>query len=139
MRTFLIVLVIAVVAAAGIAGYIFFRPAIDDLRSSSQPGVVIDDPAEISARAIAFVQPPYRDDYGNMRVAGYIDNVGDRAMKTANISIELRSSEGDLEETIEHDLKNVPAGERTWFDIEGGTWGGPRTPSISVVSLEVVQ
>ena len=138
MRKFYILVGILAVVAGGIAVALIIGPSLDGGTSASS-GVVVEDEAEIAERALAFVQPPYRDNYGNMRIAGYVDNLGDRAFVSATLSIELRDGEGNRTATIEHVVPDVAAGKRTWFDLDAGTFEEPQSPTVAVMSLELAR
>lgn len=138
MRKFYILVGILAVVAGVIAVALIIGPSLGSNTVASS-GVTVEDEAEIAARALAFVQPPYRDNYGNMRLAGYVDNLGDRTFVTATLMIELRDREGNRTAQIEHVVPNVPAGERKWFDLDAGTYTEPQAPTISVESLEMAR
>lgn len=138
MRKFYILLgFLAVVAGVVAIGFIL-APMLGS-QSDVQSGVVVTDEEEINSRALAFVQPAYRDDYGNARVAGYIDNLGDRTLIATSLEIELRDETGDRALVLEHSVPSVPPGQRKWFDIDAGTWTGPLSPTVVVTSVEVTR
>lgn len=137
MRIFYILLGVLTVAAIAAVGILVVGPTLGDGAAAPGEGVVITDEAEVNAHALAFVQPPYRDDFDNLRVAGYVDNLGERELVAATVEIELRNDNGDRIALIEHTVPSVPARERVWFDIDQGTWPGPTTATITVKSVEV--
>ncbi len=137
MRSIYILLGVAIVVLAGAVVYfVGFGPSpVPQVRS----GEVITDPAEIGERVLAYSQPPYRDDYGNARVAGYVDNYGDRDVLTAELTIELRDADGSRQETVVLTVNDVGAGQRKWYDVDAGTFVGPRVPKVSVDSIEIAR
>ncbi len=138
MRRFHLLLgVIVVVAAAAAAVVLLWFP--NDQDNAPRSGQLITDEAKVNKSALAFVQPAYRDDYGNMRIAGYVDNLGDRHLVAANLVIELRDEEGNRSAVIEHSVKSIPPRQRRWFDIDSGTWQGPQSTTIAVESIEVAR
>ena len=138
MRSIYILLgVLALVAVVAIA-YLALGQGADSV-PVPRSGEVITDEVTIGERVLAYSQPPYRDDYGNARVAGYIDNFGDRTIITAEVSIELRDSDGNRQETVALTVNDIPPGQRKWYDVDAGTFTGPRVPQITVVSIEVAR
>jgi hypothetical protein len=139
MRKFYIFLgIVAVIAAFAVAALIAI-PQLGSEATQPRSGTVITEAEEVNTRALAFVQPGYRDDYGNTRIAGYVDNLGDKDLIVTELSIELRDSEGNRTAVLEHTVNSVPAGQRKWFDIDAGTWTGPQDPAVTVTSIEVAQ
>lgn len=100
-------------------------------------GTLTQDAEEISKRALAYSGAPYRDDYGNTRVPGYVDNNGDRRLVKVNLIIDLLDDAGNRKERIQYTVDDIAAGERKWFDVDAGSWAGPRKPTITVESIEV--
>jgi hypothetical protein len=139
MRKFYIILGIAAIAALAAVYVLILNPALNNDRPAVSGGTVVTDEEEVNSRALAFVQPAYRDDYGNTRVAGYVDNLGDRALNAATLSIELRDAEGNRSALLEHTVTAIPANQRKWFDIDAGTWDGPQRPAVTVTSIEVAR
>ena len=138
MRTFYILLgIVAVLAIVAVAVMIVGPTLQRD--ATVGDGVVITDEAEVNAHALAFVQPAYRDDYGNVRLAGYVDNLGGATLIAANIEIELRNESGDRTALVAHSVTSIPPGQRKWFDIDQGTWTGPQQSTIKVTSIEVAR
>jgi len=139
MRKFYIFLgVVAVLAAFAVIALIAV-PQLSQEARQPRTGTVITEEEEVNARALAFVQPAYRDDYGNTRVSGYVDNLGDKLLIAADLSIELRDADGNRTAVLEHTVSSIPAGERKWFDIDAGTWSGPQRPAVKVTSIEVAR
>ncbi len=135
MRKFYTFGAVFAVVAGLIAIAFILAPVLTD-RPVGSTGVTITDEAEISTMALAFVQPPYRDDFGNVRVAGYVDNQSATTFLRTKVSIELRDPAGNRTAVLEHELSTIPAGQRLWYDIDGGTFTGPQEATVAVIEIE---
>jgi hypothetical protein len=51
----------------------------------------------------------------------------------------MRDADGNRQEIMEHRLENIEAGARRWFDIDGGTFTGPREALITIDSVELAR
>lgn len=133
LRTFYVVLAVVLVVLAGIVLYLVFAdsPAIEQTE-------VVTDQAAIDSTTVAFVSPPFLDDYGTMRVPGYVDNVSSQTVRLATLEITLLDEDGNLEEVVIHEVADVPAGGRKTFDVNAGTIAGSRTAIVAVTRVEVV-
>lgn len=99
----------------------------------------ITDQEKIAEQAIAFAAPPFADDYGLLRLTGYVDNLSKSDFRAVTIEIQLIDEDGNKKEKITHTLKDIPAGTRKTFDINGGTLPASRKAEIAITSLEVVK
>ncbi len=139
MRIFYIVLgVLAVAAIAAVVAFVVL-PTLGDDEPARGSGVEITDADEVGTYALAFVQPPYRDDYNNLRLAGYVDNIGSVDLISVQLEIEVRDSANNRLLLVEHATGAIPVGQRAWFDLDQGTFGEPGTASIKVISVEAAR
>jgi len=129
------VLIALIVIAAAVASVFIILPLLQDTGPAGG-GEVVTDATELEAIAIGFVQPPYQDDYNSLRVAGYVDNMSDRTVYETKVTIDLLDEDDNRQEVIEHRVQNIPPRSRKWFDIDGGTYEGPREAFIVVDSVE---
>lgn len=139
MRTFYIVLGVLALAAIAAVFALVVLPTLGNDEPARGSGVEITDEAEVQTHALAFVQPPYRDDYNNLRLAGYVDNIGNTEIISATLEIEVRDSQDNRLLLVEHVTGAVPVGQRAWFDLDQGTFGEPGTASIRVIAVEVAR
>lgn len=134
------VVFVAIAILAGITVFfVIARPQLPERSASAQPGQTITDQTEINSRAIGFAQTPYRDDYGNLRVAGYVDNLGSTTLIKVQTTIELRDRDGGKQDEIEHVVTDIPPGQREWFDLDAGRFEDSREAYIVITSIEVAQ
>ena len=85
-RSNMIVWLLAILALAGVAAYLLMNPqAIDMFR----PTKTIEDKKVIDATVIAFAGSPYSDDFGYLRVPGYVDNISKSEVKSVSLKIQL--------------------------------------------------
>ena len=126
---------IVVVLAGIIAVALVLAPVFT--ASEKPSGTSITKPNEVAAWALGFVAPPYEDDYGIIRTSGYVDNRGKQDISQANILISLYDAQGNRKEQINYAVKDIPAGQRRTFDTSAGTFQGPRSAQIKVVSVVV--
>lgn len=98
----------------------------------------ITDQDAIAEKAIGFVSVPYSDDYGLLRVPGYVDNLSDSELRAVTLEITLLDDDGNKKEKITHVLENVPPKTRKTFDVTAGPIPPGRTAIISITSLQVV-
>jgi ABC-type glycerol-3-phosphate transport system substrate-binding protein len=99
----------------------------------------VTDQTQIGEKAIAFAASPFSDDYGLLRLTGYVDNLSESEFRAVTIEIQLSDADGNKKEKITHTLKDVPAKSRKTFDINAGTLPATRTAAIAITSIEVVQ
>ncbi len=125
---------ILALALLGTAGWLYMNSG-DVLVETT----TITERETIDETVLGFVAVPYIDDYGNLRVPGYLDNLSGSDIRSARLEIDLLDDTGDLGETVLHTLENVPAGSRKTFDINAGTIGESRRAEIEVLEIEVVR
>jgi len=105
----------------------------------SAPTTTLTDQAEIAEKAVAFAANPFSDDYGLLRLTGYVDNLSESEFRAVTIEIRLVDGDGNEKEKITHTLEDVAAGTRKTFDINAGTLPPTRTARIAITSVEVAQ
>lgn len=98
----------------------------------------ITDQEAIAEKAIGFVSVPFQDDYGLLRVPGYVDNLSDSEFRAVTLEITLLDEDGNKKEKITHVLENIPPKTRKTFDLNAGPIPPGRTATIAITSLEVV-
>lgn len=130
----LLLLILVVVIAA--AAYLFLAPGATDFL---KPAKTITKPEEVNETVIAFVGAPYKDDYGTLRVPGYVDNLTKSEIRAATLRIQLLDNKGNKKEKITQVVTDIRPSSRKTFDINVGTKNEDRKPSVSVTKVEVVQ
>ncbi|MCZ7661568.1 MAG: hypothetical protein M5U22_00790 [Thermoleophilia bacterium] len=135
MRIVLYGVVVSVVALLAAAAFVVLSSSGD--RSAGGTTTEITDPAQIDTVAVAFVQNPYTDDYEITRIAGYLDNLGDKTIVSAALEIQLLGKDGGKDELVQYEVLNVPPHTRKSFDANAGTIPGPRTAEVKIVGLRV--
>lgn len=134
MRFGRLLLLIGLVVLIAALVYVILTPgALNMLRGS----VEYTDQAEIDARVIAFVSNPFTDDYGLLRVPGYVDNLTESELRAVTLQIQLVDEAGTKRESITYVVKDVPPSSRKTFDLNAGTLPTKRTATIEVTTLEV--
>jgi hypothetical protein len=137
MRSVLVIVLVAAVLAllAGVA-YFVAVPGASDFFA---PTETITDTELLEGVAIAFVQTPFLNDYANVRVPGWVDNVSGSKIRSVTLEARLIDQDGNRREQITHVVYELDAGTRRSFDINAGTIAGPRTAEISVVEAVVLR
>lgn len=126
------------VVIVGILGLIYmFAPLI--FPSGPQAGAKITDAKQLSTLASAFVAPPYEDDYQAIRVSGFVENPSKTNLAAVTIYVELRDSDGAKKESVTRTFTDLRAGSRQTYDISVGTFSGPRTATVKVVSAQAAK
>jgi len=133
-RTRFIVPAVIILALLGVAGYLVFTPGATDMFRGT---TVIEDKATIDTTVIAFVGNPYPDDFGYLRVPGYIDNVSNSEVRAVTLEIQLLDADFNKKEKIETTVEGIPAGGRKTYDINVGVVPVDRQAEIAVVKVEV--
>jgi hypothetical protein len=138
-RTLLIVGIVIILAGlGGLLYYVVLAPE-DGGAAPSGPGTVITEAATIDEQVLAYIRPPYKDDYEMMRISGYVDNNGETWLRRAVLEIQLKDSEGNNKELVKYEVTDLPPESRKTFDANAGSIGGTRQATIKVVEIEVVQ
>ena len=126
------------VIVLGVLGLIYmFAPVL--LPSGPQAGAKVTDPKQLATMAIAFVAPPYEDDYQALRVSGFVENHGKTPLAAVTITVELRDSAGAKKESVNRTFTDLRAGQRKTYDIAVATFSGPRTATVKVTSALVAK
>jgi len=136
MRRIYTIIGILVVIAGVVALVVMFTPL---LRGSSEPATQkITDQKKIGALALAFVAPPYADQYQALRVSGYVDNLSTtQTLVRTSVEINLYDRDGNRKEVVKQTLKDIPPRQRKSYDVSAGTFKDARDARIKVVSVEV--
>jgi hypothetical protein len=100
---------------------------------------ILTDQDQIAQLAIAFVATPFTDDYGILRVPGYVDNNSDSNFRTVTLEIQLVDADGNKKERATYELQDIAPHNRKTFDLNLGTLPPDRTALVSITSLEVVE
>ncbi|MHB9148474.1 MAG: hypothetical protein ACYC33_00065 [Thermoleophilia bacterium] len=129
-----VVIAVIVLALIGVAAVLF---GSSDGGTGSGPTTAITDPAQIDEIAVAFVQNPYNDDYGMMRIVGYLDNFGSSTIVSATLEIQLLGDDGGKKELVTYEVADVAPGARRTFDANAGTIDGSRTVNVKIAELRV--
>jgi hypothetical protein len=101
--------------------------------------VAVTEKQEIDSLAIAYVQPPYSDDYQLLRLAGYVENLSDKPITVASLEFQLLDEDGNKKELIAYDVSDIPAHSRKSFDANAGVISPDRDVQVSIVQLETVE
>ena len=112
---------------------------VPGLLAKTQPSVAITDPAQTSKIAVAFVAPPYEDDFQNLRVSGYVSNLTGQRLASVDVEIQLLGEDGSRKKVAKYTVPDVPPGQRKPYDFTVGTFTGARTATIRVVSVKVAR
>ncbi|MDH4139418.1 MAG: FxLYD domain-containing protein [Coriobacteriia bacterium] len=136
-----VVLLLVVVALLGaVALYFLSNPnLIDRITNMTRSTQTVSSADEISQIAFAYASPPFVDDYGLMRVAGYVQNTSSSELRAAKISIQLFDEDGNKKERVDHIVGDIKPGERKPYDVSAGSIAGSREATISIAELEVYQ
>jgi hypothetical protein len=137
MRKWYLAASVLVVILGVLALMYMFAPVL--LPSGPAAGAKISDPKQLGAMAIAFVAPPYMDDYQALRVSGFVENHSKTPLAAVTITVELRNSDGAKKETVTRTFTDLPVGTRKTYDIAVGTFSGPRTATVKVTSAQVAK
>jgi len=130
----LIVPLLIILALAGALAYLMLKPGATDVFRTT---TAIEDPATIDATVIGFAGATYADDFGYLRLPGYVDNISDSDVRSVSIQIQLSDADGNKMELIEHTAKDIPAKTRQTFDINAGVLPPDRVATIAIVKIEV--
>lgn len=136
MRMGRVPVLLAVVAAILIAGiYLTLRPATLDFL---KPTTTINDPGQINKVALGFVGSPFPDDYGILRIPGWVDNRSNKKMRRVTLQIQLLDEKSAKKEKITYVVTDIEPATRKTFDLNAGTLPSSRSATISIQQLEVV-
>lgn len=133
MRRTVVVLVVAVAVLASAAAVLALRP---DLVRSARPKQAVTDEKAMNEMVSVFVRNPYKDDYGMLRLPGYVDNLTGSDIASVKLEMTLYEN-GERREVVEYVVRDVPAKSRRSFDANGGAIPGMRTAQVRVVAVEV--
>lgn len=136
MRPAYVVIGVLVLALVGAGVYVATNPDVLDTFKTKKS---ITNDKQIQKMAVGFVANPYQDDYGMIRVSGYVDNKSKSKIVTAKLEINLLDEKGNRKERIEYQLSGIDANSRKSFDTIGGTYAGPRNAQMKIAAIEVVQ
>lgn len=136
MRTSRVLLILLVLAVIIAAGYILIEPTVLD---PWRPVTTVSDPAKVNEMTLAFVGAPFPDDYGLLRVPGWVDNKSSQKMRTVTLEIQLLDEKGAKTEKISYDVENIDPMTRKTFDINAGTLPSSRTATISISQVELIK
>lgn len=127
--------------ALGIVGVVVLAVAAYLLLSGSSGGsgstTVVTDPQTINSTVSGFVRNPFKDDYGSMRLAGYLDNLSDKTVVVADIELQLTDRDGNRKELVKYTIHDIPPNSRKTYDANAGIIKDARDVTIKVVRLEV--
>jgi hypothetical protein len=137
-RRTVVVLLVIVALLGGAAAYLVLNPDLQKrLTNLTRSTETVTDPAQINEFALAYAAPPFVDDYGLMRVSGYIQNLSSSEFRSAKVSIQLFDEEGNKKELVEHTVGDIEAGERKPYDVNAGSIAGSREATITIAELVV--
>jgi hypothetical protein len=135
MRGLRVLIVLIVIAVAGGAVYFILG---DDVAAMLESTSVVTDEKAIDETVVAFVRNPFEDDYGIMRLAGYVENKSKKPLAEVSLEIQLLDGDGNKKELVKYRVENVQPSSRKPFDANAGTIQGDRRAQIKVVSLEML-
>ena len=135
MRKTVIFLGILVMLLGAAVAYFVMTPGADEILAERE---VITDQGEIDALALAFIQPPYRDDYQMVRVAGYIDNFSEYKIAEADLEIQMFDADGNKKELDRYTVNNIPADSRKSFDANAGSILSQQA-ELEIVRIELIK
>lgn len=136
MRTGRIVMLVLIAVLLAATAYVALNPEVLDV---VRPTVTITDPDTVNKSALAFVGTPFPDDYGLLRVPGWVENQTDQKFRSATLQIQLLDEDGTKKEQITYDVENVEPGVRKTFDINAGTLPPSRTATVSITKIEMME
>lgn len=133
MRRSIAVLIVAVAVLAAAVAALLLWPELAD---SARPKQAVTDEKALNEMVSVFVRHPFKDDYGMLRLPGYVDNL--TGADIASIKLEFTLYEnGERREVVEFVVRDVPAKTRRTFDANAGPIPGMRTAQVKVVAIEV--
>lgn len=135
MRLNKIVILIVVLAIIAVAAYLAtMTNLLDGLRGST----TVTDPQRVNEMVLAYVGTPFPDDYGLLRVPGWVQNNTGETLKGVTVDVQLFNEDGKREEKVSLTVKDIGPRARKSFDVNAGTLPPSRTATISVGSVEVI-
>ena len=136
MRKVYVVFAAVVIVLGAVVAVMLLRPDLttDLLRSKTK--VTGED--QVNKAVSIFVRNPYKDDYGVVRIPGYVDNLGNKEITRVQLKITLYEKQ-DRREIVTYEVENVPVGSRKTFDANAGVLEGGRTAEVVVETLEVYE
>jgi hypothetical protein len=129
---YILVIVVLIAATAGI----MYLVLADDVTALFEQTSVLTDEDAINERVTAFVRNPYQDDYGMMRLPGYVDNTGEEQIAVVTLEIQLLDGDGNKRELVKYHVRDIAAGARKTFDANAGSINADRNAEVKVTSLE---
>lgn len=133
MRRSVVVLLVLVILLAAAAGVLLMKPRVlNDLRAKQ----TITDEKTVNKMVTVFVRNPYKDDYGMLRLPGYVDNLTGTDIASVRLEMTLYE-DGERREVVEYVVTDVPAKKRRTFDANAGAIPGMRTAKVQVKAIEV--
>lgn len=130
---FAVVLVLALVAG-GVAIYSILGP---DIAAMSEGSTAVTDADQVNEMVTVFVRNPYQDDYGVVRLPGYVENKSDKSLAAVEMDIQLTDGEGNNKELFSYKVEDVPAGARKSFDANAGPISDDRMAEVTVTAVHV--
>ena len=119
-----------------IAGYLLFVPGAASILGAKTE---VTNPIKIAQLTVGFVENPYPDDYNVMRIPGWVENLSNKRIISADLEIQLLDSDGNRKELIKYTVNDIASGARKTFDANGGAFSGPRNSKVKIVRLVVAQ
>lgn len=136
MRKVYVVFAALVVVLGVVLALVLTRPDLttDLLRSKTK----VTGEEQVNKTVSVFVRNPYKDDYGVVRIPGYVDNLGNKRVARVQLKITLYEKQ-DRREIVTYEVEDIPVGSRKTFDANAGTLEGGRTAQVEITTLEVFE
>ncbi len=135
MRTGTIVLLLIAILVAAAGVWAVLTPGALDMLKSSQS---VTEAEQIAAVALGWVGSPFPDDYGLLRVPGWVENRSTQKIRSATVEIQLLDEDGNKKEKVSYEVTDIAPGARKTFDINAGTLPSSRTATIAITRVELI-
>lgn len=125
---------IIILVLGGLIAYLLLTPGAANLLRATE---TIEDKAVIDTTVIGYVGVTFADDFGYLRVPGYVDNISESEVRSLELEIQLLDAEGNKKEKISHTMESIAPGTRQTYDINAGVLPPDRTATIAITKVEV--
>jgi hypothetical protein len=128
---------VAVLAGVLVLAFMFGPMVMNTVQSTNTQKIT--NQALINKTVFGFVGAPTKDDYDNVRIQGYMDNLGTKTVAKVNLEIQLFDDKGNRKEIVKYTISDIAPKTRKTFTANAGVFVAPRTSKARVVSIEVAR